>query len=1027
MPKSSLVTFNTTFWKDYNEKKFIKIINNIPKLMEFECGPANVDMYQKLCLFSLIVLVDKANDKTVAATTHMTTICKKYESVIASTDYPITALQYFICLEYLHDLSSMPKELLSQLVENLAPAVLNKITKWKHSWTDTDRTTLNRFIIVLVELESKLLTPTFKSAQEVITFFSTTTTDQRKSAYPEYLLITLKVLMSYREENEDSFDLLAKIRALSTDGNNGKDVAIMVSQIIRASTFLISRGSIVFKQKIVTLLNDLYKVIRNKKLSACEYIFRKTYDRVCCDKSNTHAGLQIMETVRTIVVEAIKENKFNEVLVSVMTNFATAEAEIISHFDCTTRNNLNVRLRRTFRFISVNIDQILTTCGLDRAKRTLQKCLAINSLEQSQCVHTIDTLLKICKDADNIAEKISWTAMLLMFCADRKRRIFFMHQLHKLQSKLNDPQQFETISTIVKGLPKKKYSVDLDPIQLQLLQISVEIDYPLLSAMCLQKLGDDMCEMDFYKNDHSFNANLCKSGVCYVQFLAHMKRYQSNVKFERSSDPLNEKFVLLKKEVEIVGKLKEALDYLAEFIRDTDAWLGKEDSADYILVAEKLLIIIGETLISRHYKNLAVTAFELFYKFAKLINNRLNQMMAAGYLVENIHLASTISEKEIVTELQSNIMQKMRDVNTMSEDELGSFLFGFLQLTMYTLRHQCNIEHTKKYLLAINKLLNKYDSNKEKYLPTRLKYAEVMFELIVKNPDTTITPVTFIEDIFHRFKQIRMVSKSEYRTIPGVILDLLITLHEFTQPRYEHRYTSSLNMTVHSAAIRNGYLFLLAKTAVLESSELLMINGKHLKVVMKQLDVLFDCSSPDLRTKTEDETITWNKDISPLIHPVKCKCFQCSNKLMNTLAMDVATLKTLAIYFKKEYENSLQSFKRIYNHWTALNTLSYSGMLMHYSNCLISNHREDKSNAILNEALDVCNDGAQAEDISVRLLLNTTKGELKIDEPLKPYADEVRPKVGRPKKKVNSKPSLPAAATAIKERTTYPKRKNLRN
>lgn len=143
--------------------------------------------------------------------------------------------------------------------------------------------------------------------------------------------------------------------------------------------------------------------------------------------------------------------------------------------------------------------------------------------------------------------------------------------------------------------------------------------------------------------------------------------------------------------------------------------------------------------------------------------------------------------------------------------------------------------------------------------------------------------------------------------------------------------------------------------------------------------------------------------------------------------MDVATLKASAAYFKKDYAKSLASFKRIYSHWTAFNTFSYSGMLMHYSNCLISNNRREQSNAILNEALDVCNDYAQAQDITVRLLMNTKSSELDIVEEVKPYADEVRPKAGRaartgaqPKKKGNSKAADSEAAKV------YPKRSNLR-
>lgn len=144
--------------------------------------------------------------------------------------------------------------------------------------------------------------------------------------------------------------------------------------------------------------------------------------------------------------------------------------------------------------------------------------------------------------------------------------------------------------------------------------------------------------------------------------------------------------------------------------------------------------------------------------------------------------------------------------------------------------------------------------------------------------------------------------------------------------------------------------------------------------------------------------------------------------------MDVATLKASIVYFKKHYAKSLATFKRIYNHWTAYNTSSYSSMLMYYSNCLISNDRQEKSNAILNEALEVCNDYAQAQDISVRLLLNAKQNELKNVPEVKPYASDGRRngvRAVKSKKKVNSKPSLPAnTETKLK---TYPKRTNLRN
>lgn len=578
------------------------------------------------------------------------------------------------------------------------------------------------------------------------------------------------------------------------------------------------------------ILNDLYEIIRNKSLPSFEYTLHKTYDKICCVKFATHAGLQIMETLRTIFVESTKSDSFNEVMVSVMSNFATAEADAVATIECPTRTRIKSNLWQTLRFVVDNIEKIVTTCGLERAKRTLLKFLGIQSLEISQSINILNGLLKMCKGTDNKAEQISWNAMKLMFSTDEKNRISCMFAVHELQKELTDPKQFETISSIVKGLPKKNYPLQLDVVRLQMLQLTVEIDYPRLPAMLLQKLVDDMREMDFYKNDHSCYANLCKSCVCHMQCLAHYQHYKSNVKCDAMFDPLNEEFVSLKKESKIIVQLEQALDHLAKFVRDKDTWMGKNDSAGHITLAEKVLQRIGETLINRHYKDVAVVAFDLFYKFAKLVDRPLNQMIAAGYLIENIHLASTIAEKEIVTDLQSFIMQKLRDVDSMTDDELGSFLFSFLQLTMYTMRHQRNIEHAKKYMQAINKLLKKYDSKKAKYLAVRLKYAEVMFELIVKNPDTTIAPVIFIEDIFHRFKSMRLVSRTDYHTVPGIALDLLITLYEFTQPRYELRLTSSLNTIVHFASIRNGYLFLLAKTAILTSSENVLVNGHHLEV-----------------------------------------------------------------------------------------------------------------------------------------------------------------------------------------------------
>lgn len=126
--------------------------------------------------------------------------------------------------------------------------------------------------------------------------------------------------------------------------------------------------------------------------------------------------------------------------------------------------------------------------------------------------------------------------------------------------------------------------------------------------------------------------------------------------------------------------------------------------------------------------------------------------------------------------------------------------------------------------------------------------------------------------------------------------------------------------------------------------------------------------------------------------------------------MEAAAVKAWAVHFKKDFAKSLQSFEQIYCHWKATNASSYAAFLMNYSNCLISSCLVSESKDILSEALDACNDYAQAQDISIRLLLNATKGSLIADTKLpSSYANEHRPKAApktRAKKRVNGKQTL---------------------
>lgn len=141
----------------------------------------------------------------------------------------------------------------------------------------------------------------------------------------------------------------------------------------------------------------------------------------------------------------------------------------------------------------------------------------------------------------------------------------------------------------------------------------------------------------------------------------------------------------------------------------------------------------------------------------------------------------------------------------------------------------------------------------------------------------------------------------------------------------------------------------------------------------------------------------WNKDIATLLHPDGCVCFQCSSNDLNLLSMEAAAVKARAMHFEKDYTKSLESFQQIYNHWPPSTNTSYSCMLMNYSNSLRSNRQDELSKCVLNEALDVCNDYAQAQDIIARLFFQSLQPSSDVARPS--YENEVRPKVAKPKKK----------------------------
>lgn len=619
-----------------------------------------------------------------------------------------------------------------------------------------------------------------------------------------------------------------------------KDIAIMTSQVIRACTSLISKSSETFIEDIFHILGNAYDIVRDKTLTT-NYSFTFTYNR-CCENMNTHAGLQILEAIRKIFVGALEINNFNEKLCSSLSFFVVAESTILESFDCEHRSSLVWELGETMKTISrtTMIDKIVTKCGHDRSKKTLERFLS--TTPQSPRTYSIiaDALIEICEKAgDKHLKILSFAKKCLNGSTSQKRH--YIWKLHECQVELDDPTKFEPISSIL-----NKFTVKEQLVHLQLLELVTEIEYPKLTVACKRKLIEDVCKMDFYHEDGCGLTNLIKSTICYVDAMANIQHYRSNFTSTDYYEPLKEDFASINNEIVIITKLVEASDYLAKFLQDTDVWFVEKDKIvwrmsknDFISFMENLLKKIGESLMNRHYKELAIPTFNLLYKLAEMVNHPLKQIVAAGHIIENIGLHLSISEKEIVTKLQGIIMEKLKDVNTMSVDELGDYLRSFLQLTMYTVRYQYNIDHAKKYMQAINKLLNKFDSEQEKFIAVRLKYNEVMFELIVKESKASIAPFTFVEDIFHRFKRVRYVSSSDHNTVPGIMFDLVSTLYAFTRPRYEFLHAKSLFWTVHTTSIRNGYLFLFAKSTILTISECLLVNGKRLEVRKKCYKYLY--------------------------------------------------------------------------------------------------------------------------------------------------------------------------------------------
>lgn len=606
----------------------------------------------------------------------------------------------------------------------------------------------------------------------------------------------------------------------------------MISRMIGACTpVIIKESSTYYIQKILAIIGANYEILRDKTITSKQYLWAKRWDKSCCKEWRKHDGLGILAIVRRIFIGAIDRKNFDEVIVSACVNFMVTEGTILENFDCSDRTNLIIQFANSIRHTVKNVDLIITKCGRDRATRTIKKFLSIQTKEKHlPHQYMLQELISIYAKNNQLSEQIDLQALQFLF-AEKKSKQFYMFELHKVQTVVDS--KFKTISTILQKVDKNTYGMDLkfDSLKLLFCQLLVEIEYPKLNAVCRKIIISDICEMDAYKNTQHPYINLVKANVRILECMIDIDDYKSRVTFQSYYQRFEVDDISFKHEKNLIRKMEESLNFFSKFFTDLDKWKDDAEKDDYILNMLTMLNKIGLWLINRQYKDLAVMVFDLLYQVAKMSNNQLKQIVSAGYIIENINLHPNIFiEEEIVTELQSNILKKFKEVDSMAQNEQSHFLHAFLQLAMYTLRCTNNMEHAKKYMQAINKLLSKYDPEKVKFAALRLKYSEVMFEMIVNDPNTTITPITFIEDIFHRFKNTKFNSRSDVDVISGILWDIMNTLYEYTQVRYEFRNLSSLMWTLFGISFRNGYIFLLAKVLVMISYENLLSSNIHWKV-----------------------------------------------------------------------------------------------------------------------------------------------------------------------------------------------------
>lgn len=176
-----------------------------------------------MCAFSIDALrVDRLTDIS-----HVKSLLMKFKHFIDCSESALEALENFICMEYVSELSSkysltlgssFPGMVDRTMINDMATVVLNNIQRNGITPSEDNRRIFKKFIVVLVQMESLLeqSQQKFAMTRKAIEYFSCnlTTTEGKKCGWPEYILCLLQIVELSRDMDADneSYELLQKVR-----------------------------------------------------------------------------------------------------------------------------------------------------------------------------------------------------------------------------------------------------------------------------------------------------------------------------------------------------------------------------------------------------------------------------------------------------------------------------------------------------------------------------------------------------------------------------------------------------------------------------------------------------------------------------------------------------------------------------------------------------------------------------------------------------------------------------------------------